>query len=645
MFDYLTKTNGYTNDNRKQFDPTNYPAFKRYESGYALFLVVDIPNCLAKLTEVVKGEITGIEYQKKYKDLITTYIQVLEKEFTGLQGLENITSETVDYDGRNEISVSVINKVSENLNPTITLSYTELYGAVLTRVHELFLKGIDDTIIGSRKHYNGLIDDQILAPSFANETFSFLYLVTDNTGYNLEKAYYIFNAQPTSASLGDLYNSDYTTRELKEVTCEFKCNIATGDVINSKAREILSAITGIKYETDENTKKTTITPISKPILIQNSDVMPYNKQAKENMYGNTGPDYDYAAYKALTGNGKGLGTLNNTVENLPALVRQLNGWYESVDESKTEIGLGGDPSGSKVGNNNDPNRDDPNGTKDITIDMPVLEPGQTVYIIPGATGLNAHDDIGKIKVTSNTKINKLTMGKIVSYVSYNGALKYAKDKNLKIIYANSKLHPYKIELTGAASGKWCFRIQDICIKQNGKLVTALKKKPYDTDKYGKPVTDSPKFKDGEWILIRSGATIYNAPYNKSDENNQKVLGKTSGDLVAKISYVTSQSIAETIVADGGNSDVYSTYATYGVRCKGTEAGMLDFKASDIKTFSQLNNAGSGIYNQYTIDKICAGLKSTPLNIDKTKPETLTAVINEGGTLPSLEDMRINGWIR
>lgn len=652
MFDNLTRPNKYMVDLRKPFDPTNYPAFKRFETGYSLFFVLDIPVCLAKLTEVEKGEKTGISYKAKYKDLITTYIQILEREFTGLQGLENITSETIDFEGKNEMTVSSINKVSENLNPTITLSYTEPYGATLTKVHELFLRGIDDTVVGRRKHYNGLIDDGILAPSFANEVFKFLYIVTDNTGFNLEKSYLIFNAQPTTSALGDLYNSEHDTHETKEVTCEFKCNAVTGEVINAKAREILSAVTGIKYTNDNSTGKNSLERASKAVVIYDSNIPEYTK---ENTTGNlapynkTGMDFDYAAPKAFTGNKLGLGTLVNEADDqhLRALYRQLNQPYSPVEETQYSVVA------NSVGSSNNPVVEDGDPTSpnnpaaDWEIDSPILKPGDEVYVINGATGLDAHDDIGKVKWSGSIALGETVKGTVVRYVTKSGALEYAKKKQIHAIYQNSKLHPYKIKLHGSepATGNWCFRIQDIYIVRDGKLVSAYKHRAYD-ESLGLVCTDNPKFKKGDWVIIKPSAKYYNTPYQKSDGSNKQYSVVTGNrNILTQITYVLSSNVANTVAKDSGTSNVYGTYAVYGISTKDGSYRSLYLKEQDLENVKILNELNlSNVLNiMQTLTNLKDQLDSKKLANVESVTEFLK-VIESKGVLPEISTMAKDGWV-
>ena len=302
MFADLTKPRTPTtmdNDFRGIFDPSNHPMFKRYESGYCIFLMLDIPVMLQKLATIEEGEITKIQYKKEYGDLINAYIRTIEREFRKLDGLDNLSSEAAEYSGNNEVSVKAITKTIEATQVTITLPYLEPYGAVISRVHELFLRGIDDPIVGHAKYYNGLIQDGILAPSFKNEVFKFLYIVTDNTGLNLERAYYIFNAQPTTSYMGELYNTGRGETEFKEINYEFNCNVLSNKVVQNRAKTILQAITGYVYDP----VKGYFSRVSRPLF-----------------------DTEYSAfdnYRASTDTGY-MGPLNQGDYNrIPAIVRQL----------------------------------------------------------------------------------------------------------------------------------------------------------------------------------------------------------------------------------------------------------------------------------------------------------------------------------
>ena len=208
----------------------NVAQFNMYESGYSFLIVVSIPRFLEILAE---------KYPDNYGSLITNYKHILEYEFRGLDGLENITSDVGSI--TNGIStLDLINKVEMQSNSTFSMRYFEKSGSVLTRTHELFLTGIKDPRT-QVKHYHGLIQDKTLEAGYENEVFSFLYFVTDNTMTEIEKAYFIVSAQPTQAETA-IYESEKGNIEFKEISVEFRGFPITGNEVDKKAREVLDWI-------------------------------------------------------------------------------------------------------------------------------------------------------------------------------------------------------------------------------------------------------------------------------------------------------------------------------------------------------------------------------------------------------------------
>lgn len=208
-------------------DWANLHQFNQFESGYGMLIVLTIPNFLKALA--AKSD--------KYKKLIDTYVHVLEYEFRGLDGIDNMTSDTAELTNGVK-SINVINKVNSQSGSTFTMRYFEKSGSIMTKVHELFLRGVKDPTT-QVKHYHGLIEDgTIKEPGFDQEVFSFLYIVTDNTLMNVEKAFYIVAAQPTNADL-NIYNIERGDIGFKELSVEFSGFPITNTIINQKAQSLL----------------------------------------------------------------------------------------------------------------------------------------------------------------------------------------------------------------------------------------------------------------------------------------------------------------------------------------------------------------------------------------------------------------------
>ena len=217
----------------------NLKQYDLYESGYPFLVVVDYPRFLRALKE---------QGPQEYKILIENYVHVLEYEFRGLDGLDNITADTSELtNGIN--TLNLITKVNEQANGTFTMRYWEKSGSVITRTHKLFLTGIKDPRT-QIKTYHGLIDRGVIQnPGFHNEVFTFLYFVTDNTMSKIEAAYLIIAAQPTTAEV-NIYNVEKGNMEFKELSVEFTGFPYTSAKVNKAAKDILEWINGFGYTYD-----------------------------------------------------------------------------------------------------------------------------------------------------------------------------------------------------------------------------------------------------------------------------------------------------------------------------------------------------------------------------------------------------------
>ena len=240
--------------------------YNLYESGYSFLVVCKIPKVLEKLR--AKSD----EYQK----MIDTYIHILEYDFRGLSGIENITSETGQLTNGIQ-NIEIINKVQKQSASQFSMTYLERKGGVISRVNELLLRAIKDPVT-EVKTYLGLIEDGELEDGFENEVFSFMYIVADNTLMNLEKAYYIVAAQPTEAN-NDIFNSDKATIEFKELTVTFRGYPITNIKVQEKAKSFLDWIrTNTTWiETDFNyTGVNDLTPYNNSILTSEGKSVAYS---------------------------------------------------------------------------------------------------------------------------------------------------------------------------------------------------------------------------------------------------------------------------------------------------------------------------------------------------------------------------------
>jgi hypothetical protein len=237
--------------------------YNLYESGYSFLIVVGIPSFL----EALKNK------SDEYRKLIENYVHILEYDFRGLNGIDNMTAETGEL--TNGISnVDIINRVTAPSASTFSMEYFERAGSVISRTHELFLRGVKDPRT-QVKTYGGLIQSGEMEPGYEKEVFSFMYLVADNTLMNLEKAYYIVAAQPTG-SQWDIYNSDKSTIEFKTINVEFKGYPITSQDVSEKAKELLDWIrdnTEWREDAFQYTGVTDIEPYEKDLVTSNGNTV------------------------------------------------------------------------------------------------------------------------------------------------------------------------------------------------------------------------------------------------------------------------------------------------------------------------------------------------------------------------------------
>ena len=221
-------------------DFSNLAQYDLYETGYSFLINLSIPKFLKNAKSL----------SDEYKKLINNYCHIIEYDFRGMSGIDDITSDTGALtNGINELNI--ITRVNEQGGGQFSMNYFERAGSTITKVHELFLRGIKDPRT-QFKRYNG----QIKGPrgsvtngtngstnnaSYANEVFNYMLIVTDNTGFNVEKSYIIASAQPTSANTS-IYQVERGQIGFSEIPVNMNGFPITGRVVNNKAAKMLTYI-------------------------------------------------------------------------------------------------------------------------------------------------------------------------------------------------------------------------------------------------------------------------------------------------------------------------------------------------------------------------------------------------------------------
>lgn len=210
-------------------DFTNAKQLNMYESGHSLLVIVDKPVFIEKCAD----------NDEEFRKVADAFYNILEWEFKGLTGIEDISVDTLEYtDGVSTINAA--GKANKQSATEVTMSFTEKSGSTITRFIKYYIEGVRDPR-SQMKTYHGLIANGELAAGFENEVFNLLYLVTDNTGLGLEAAYYLANAWPNNARTS-IYESDKATIESKQIDVTFQCFPIDGPEIEKRALKMLAYI-------------------------------------------------------------------------------------------------------------------------------------------------------------------------------------------------------------------------------------------------------------------------------------------------------------------------------------------------------------------------------------------------------------------
>nr|DAN52039.1 MAG TPA: virion structural protein [Caudoviricetes sp.]DAX92027.1 MAG TPA: virion structural protein [Caudoviricetes sp.] len=209
-------------------DFSNLKQFDLFETGYSFITVVSVPKFM---------EILG-QQDARVKNLQDGVTHIIEGEFKGLSGIPDISANAGSIsNGNNEMQL--INNVTMDTSIQVDMSFYERSGSLLTNYLTYYLTGIKDPNTKA-KTYHGLIENGIITdPGSDYETFTFLYYVTDNTCRKIEKAFLLANAQPTSAPLGNMYNSTKGSIDFQEISINFNCFPIMGDTVNKYAAMLL----------------------------------------------------------------------------------------------------------------------------------------------------------------------------------------------------------------------------------------------------------------------------------------------------------------------------------------------------------------------------------------------------------------------
>ena len=109
--------------------------FDQYEDGYQFLVVIQRPRYLEKLGAT----------NTMIKAMYDSFEHMLEYEFRGLDGLPDMTADTLELtDGIN--TQRMISKVTQETSATVSMNYFERRGGLITKCSNFYLNSITKII-------------------------------------------------------------------------------------------------------------------------------------------------------------------------------------------------------------------------------------------------------------------------------------------------------------------------------------------------------------------------------------------------------------------------------------------------------------------------------------------------------------------
>lgn len=225
-------------------------------TGYSLFLGgLNVKRAALEQYNVLKSGKGRIFFTKMpyfMKELMPeaskNFKHVIEYGFMSIDGIQNLQMEfdqiTGGYAGRS-FEIPTILKDETN---QITIKVLEFAGSPMREYLEMWMTGVSDPNSGFT-HYHGLgipqtdANGNLRAPrvevSQANHTGEMIYVVTDQTGFNVEFACMLCNIFPKTSNRNH-FNQESGTSAHVELDMEFTCTQYCSPDINAVAQLLLN---------------------------------------------------------------------------------------------------------------------------------------------------------------------------------------------------------------------------------------------------------------------------------------------------------------------------------------------------------------------------------------------------------------------
>ena len=170
---------------------------------------------------------------KQIPTKLAKFKHVLEYANIGVEGLQNITLDSNPLTGGYTNRQMDIPNIAKDDQTSFTIKTYEFSGSLMREVIQYWINGVAD-IQSGLSHYNGA---QIPVCQ-ANQTAEFIYVVTDQTGTNVEYACLFANCMPREIKL-DQFNYSAGDHNLVQMDIEFTCTRYMSPQINNLAQGLL----------------------------------------------------------------------------------------------------------------------------------------------------------------------------------------------------------------------------------------------------------------------------------------------------------------------------------------------------------------------------------------------------------------------
>ena len=207
-----------THDALQQYDPLKTGFYRLFMIRKPIFVDNLIPDKMRKFKHILEYANTGVGGNQN----ITVQFNALQGGYTNKQmDVPNIATD----------------EVSE-----FQIKCYEFSGSPIREVIQYWINGVTDIQTGLATYYGAKDEgNKPLPVSQANHTAEFIYVVTDQSGKNVEYACLFANCFPKEIKL-DHFNSDSGEHQLVQMEIPFTCTRYMSPQINAKAEQLL-----IKY--------------------------------------------------------------------------------------------------------------------------------------------------------------------------------------------------------------------------------------------------------------------------------------------------------------------------------------------------------------------------------------------------------------